>query len=56
VPVTIRLDAERLGVKVLNAPSPEAWDAELPDDVDDARFDRFKFPGSPGLKVERRVR
>jgi paraquat-inducible protein B len=27
VPVTIRLDAERLGVKVLDAPSPEAWDA-----------------------------
>ena len=27
VPVTIRLDAERLGVKVLDAPSPEAWEA-----------------------------
>jgi paraquat-inducible protein B len=27
VPVTIRLDAERLGVKVMNAPSPEAWEA-----------------------------
>src|SRR5262245_25548422 len=27
VPVTVRLDAERLGVKVLDAPTPEAWDA-----------------------------
>jgi paraquat-inducible protein B len=27
VPVTIRLDAERLGVKVIDAPSPEAWEA-----------------------------
>jgi paraquat-inducible protein B len=27
VPVTIRLDAERLGVKVIDAPSAEAWEA-----------------------------
>jgi paraquat-inducible protein B len=27
VPVTVRLDAERLGVKVLDAPTPEAWEA-----------------------------
>jgi paraquat-inducible protein B len=27
VPVTIRLDAERLGVKLVDAPSPEAWEA-----------------------------
>ena len=27
VPVTVNVDAERLGVKVLDAPTPEAWEA-----------------------------